>query len=196
MKKVFFSIKLDKYNLKLRSHLLKIIKKYKNPNKSSLLDIGCGNGRFAALLKNKIKSYYGIDPDKDYIKFAKNKIKSKNIKFSLGKAEKIPSKDKFDIILYSFSWHYIENYKEALKELKRVSKKDSLIIIFEPPFKPKGYKDSRLNKDSPNFDKKMFLRKLNILKMAKREMLKQKTFKILEHQSFGTEAWILKNKEK
>lgn len=152
MNNILFSTKLDKNNIILRNHLIKIMSKYKNLPQCNFLDIGCGNGRFAVLLSPFVKQYYGIDLDKEYISLAK-KIKIPNVKFKVGKAEKIPFDKKFDIIFYSFSWHFVKDHNIALEELIRISKKDSLIIILEPSLKPLNYRDPRLNINSKEFDK-------------------------------------------
>ena len=193
MKKTIFNTKLTKDNEALRDYIIREINKYCNMPKSKLLDIGCGNGRFGKLLHNYVKSYYGTDPDKKYIEIAKKDAKTiKNIKYKLGKAEKIPFKETFDIIIYSFSWHFIKNYHEALKELDRVSTKDGLIVILEPSLLPRGYKDQRLNADSKEFDKRLWNKKLKQLKNAKSVIENQKRFKILEFESKRINLWVLK----
>lgn len=194
MKKLLFSTNPTKNNLKLKSLILKSIVKYKDPANSTLLDIGCGNGRFAFLLHDSIKKYYGIDPNKEMINIAQ-KSNLKNTSFKEGSGEKIPFKEKFDIIFYSFSWHFITDHKKAMKELLKVSKQDSLILILEPAQKPKGYLDQRLNKSSPLFDEKLWQTKLDKLKKAQEAINNQSSLKILNHKSSKVNFWILSPKK-
>jgi len=188
MKTLLFPANLTKNNIRLRNFILKNIKKYKYLSESTLLDVGCGNGRFASLLSNSLKKYYGIDPDKKAIEIAKrNNIK--NALFKVGKGEKIPLNQKFDIVLYSFSWHFIKDFKKALNEMLKVSKPDSLIVVLEPSQKPKGYLDQRLNKASKSFDKQLWLSKLKKLKWAERE-LKDKRLNLLAHKISRVNLWL------
>ena len=68
MKKVLFSKELDGRNIQLRDYLLNKFSRYVDIGNCDLLEIGCGNGRFATLLGPKVKSYTGIEPDEDYLK--------------------------------------------------------------------------------------------------------------------------------
>lgn len=197
MQKPTFNTKLTPDNKALRDYLIREITKYKKLSKSALLDIGCGNGRFGQLLHKFVKSYYGTDPNKKYVQLAKRNAKTiKNINYKIGKAEKIPFKNKFDIILYSFSWHFIKNYPEALKELNRISTEEGIIIILEPALSPAGYKDQRLNANSAEFVQGLWDKKLKQLKTAKSFLEKQKKFKILEFKGGRVNLWILKKWKK
>jgi len=191
--KLFFSTKLDNGNKKLKEYLLSNLQKYTNLSKSVVLDVGCGNGRFANLMKTDIRKYYGVDPSEEYIKHAKGEFqKINNIKFKIGRAENIPYTKHFDIILYTFSWHYIQNYKKAIKELNRLSNKKTIVVILEPLQIPKGYLDPRLNKNSKQFDKTVWKNKLTKLKEAEKIIYKQKDFNILFNKRQGKNLWILK----
>ncbi len=99
---------------------LKIISKHlKVKEKDKLLDIGCGTGISTNYFKcNSI----GIDSCKELIEQGKNLI--------LGEAEILPFKDKeFDIILCITAIHNFNNYKKAIKEMKRVIKDKGKIAI-------------------------------------------------------------------
>lgn len=193
MKKLLFSTKLTPTNKRLRNYILREISHYKDPAKSRILDIGCGNGRFGILLNKYVKTYNGIDPDKGYIKRAKEEAKEiKNIKYQVGKGEDFPLKSKFDVVMYSFSWHFIEDHEKALEELDRVTNKDSLIVIFEPSEEPKEYVDSRLNKYSDKFDEQLWKNKLTKLRKAREFLEKQKKFKILDRPAGRINLWLLK----
>lgn len=192
MGKVFFSTDLTPDNIKLRDYLISQISEFMNMPESDLLDIGCGNGRFAVLLAEKIKSYTGIDPDKEYIEYANKNIKIKNAKFKVGRGEKIGLENKFDIVLYSFSWHYIQNYENAIEELEKVIKKNGIVVILEPPLKPRGYAIPKLNKSSPEFSLESWQKKLKNLKIAQEALKKQDKFKVVRFEEEGKRLWILK----
>ena len=91
---------------------LKVIKKYLKP-KGLILDIGAGTGIASKYFKNIIL----LDPSEDMLKQAKGeKI--------VAKAEKLPFPDKtFDAIISITALHHTD-IKKAIKEIKRVSKKN------------------------------------------------------------------------
>jgi len=121
-----------KYNKRYwRSVTKDFIKYYKLNNQSSILDIGCAKGYMLFdfkkhLPKLKIK---GIDISKYAIKNSKREIK----KFlKVGNAKKLKFKDNsFDLVIAINTIHNL-NKKEcgkAIKEISRVSKKNSYIVL-------------------------------------------------------------------
>jgi len=58
-------------NIKRRDFLLKKFSNYVDLAKCEILEVGCGNGRFAVLLLPYVSKYYGIDPDKERLELAK-----------------------------------------------------------------------------------------------------------------------------
>jgi ubiquinone/menaquinone biosynthesis C-methylase UbiE len=92
------------------------VKKYKTSKGNKLLDIACGTGSHAALLKNDY-SILGVDINPDMLNLAKKK--AKGVKFILGDMKTLDLKDKFDVILCMFtSMTYNLNYKELENTLK------------------------------------------------------------------------------
>ena len=195
MKKVIFSTELTPSNEGLRNHILSKLNKYKNTKECNLIDIGCGNGRFAVLLHDFVKSYSGIDPDKEYLLLAnreKKKRKLKNVTFKLGSAGNISFDKKFDIVLYTFSFHFIKEFNEAMKELSRITKDDSIILIVDPSENKNNWSDPRLNKNSPLYVKEMRNKKIIQLKRARKYLESQKQFKIIDFEKSITNFWTLK----
>ncbi len=94
-------------------------------------DIGCGNGVIIPeLLKRKIKKYYGLDISSKLIAIAKKKysseVKKGKVEFKVGSALKLPYKDNFFDVIFSFAtMHHlpsVENHLKFLTEIKRVLK--------------------------------------------------------------------------
>ena len=173
MKKVLFSKKLEGNNIELRDRLLNKFSKYVNIDTCDLLEIGCGNGRFAALLGPKINSYTGVEPDEEYLNIAKETT-SENVKakYYEGKAEDVPLTKKFDVILYAFSWHFIQDFDKAILEAKRLLKKQGIMVIYEPSNKTKKWASSRLTIGSKNFDERLYKKKLSDLERGRKAMSK------------------------
>lgn len=111
---------------KRRLHFFKIKKKEK------VLDLGCGDGLNVNLLyKSGVKNLSGVDISPELVKSAK-KLTPK-AKFYLASAEKLPFKtETFDVVLVDSVFHHFMRYEKALKEIKRVLKKDGRLCFIEP----------------------------------------------------------------
>ncbi len=170
---MLFSKKLDDQNIHLRDYLLNKFSKYIYLDTCDLLEVGCGNGRFATLLGPKIKSYTGIEPDDEYLKIAKETT-PKNVKaeYYKGTAEEVPLTRKFDVILYASSWHFIQDFDKAIREAKRLLKQKGIIVIYEPSKETKKWASSKLTKGSKDFDEKLYQRKLSDLQRGRKSISK------------------------
>jgi len=108
---------------------VKLIKKYiKIKPKELLLDVGCGTG---LTTQWKCKTY-GIDPA---IKLLK---RAKNANYLNSEAENLPFKDKqFDWVISITAIQNFHNIKKALKEIKRVGKKNFVLTFLKKSSKKK-----------------------------------------------------------
>lgn len=97
----------------------------------NLLDIGCGNGRFAQFLQNKQINYFGLDISKKLLKIAKKNVPQGN--FFQADMTSLPFPDHtFDQIVMIASFHHIPSIKlrqKTLQECYRVLKNKGLIFI-------------------------------------------------------------------
>jgi 2-polyprenyl-3-methyl-5-hydroxy-6-metoxy-1,4-benzoquinol methylase len=98
-----------------------------------VLDIACGEGYGTNLLSQKAKFINGVDISEESIKHAKEKYNTLNIDFQIGSASEIPCKTShFDVVV---SFETIEHHTEhelMFQEIKRVLKKDGILIISSP----------------------------------------------------------------
>ena len=97
-----------------------------------VLEIGCGNGTGTKLIKKYFspKKIEAIDLDPRMIRKAKKKIKDPTISFKVASATKLPYKNnQFDAVIEFGIIHHIPNWKDCLKELKRVTKPNGELII-------------------------------------------------------------------
>lgn len=105
----------------------KIIKDLRFEN---CLDVGSASGFMVSEIYKDFpdKKFFGIDVYDRAIKFAQKNYP--HIKFQVASAEKLPFKDEsFDLILCFETIEHIENPQKALKEIKRVIKKDGKVIL-------------------------------------------------------------------
>lgn len=89
------------------------------------LEAGCGNGLVTKYLAKKYGgSVTGIDIDPKQIELARKEAEGmQNIRYLEADTTSLPFKDrKFDIVLSFGVLHHIENWLDALKEIKRVLK--------------------------------------------------------------------------
>ena len=192
MNKILFETKLTGHNKYLRDFVMSKIKKYKTPTNCEALEIGIGNGRFGSLIGSKFRKYCGIDPDEEYVKIALKSRPKKDFLYKTGKAENIPFKKKFDILVYPFSWHFIKDFKLALSEASRVIKNDGIILILDPRVNSESWADSRLNRNSGEFNKKLYSKKMEQLKRGSKIIRRQKLFYVEEFETDRFNLWILK----
>ncbi|UCF08631.1 MAG: methyltransferase domain-containing protein [Thermoplasmata archaeon] len=99
--------------------------------RSKVLDIGCGTGRFTLMLA-KISSaeVYAIDPSDEMLSEAKKKDKKKMVVWRRGGAEKLPFPDEhFDCVYMTFVFHHVKNGRKAISEMRRVLKSKGKCVI-------------------------------------------------------------------
>ena len=98
-------------------------------NTASIIDIGCGDGTYTCILKEKFKNiqFTGIDPANDAIELAKEK--NLEINFLIGDLldESTLPKDKYELGIIRGVLHHLPNAYKGLENSKKLS--DTLIII-------------------------------------------------------------------
>lgn len=120
------------YNKKFWGPVVPTFVKYWNLNKnSSILDIGCGKGFMLFDLISEIPgmNIAGIDISEYAIQNAKTEVKNF---LQVGNATNLPFKDSsFDVVISINTIHNLEKAEcaLALKEISRVSKKNSYVTV-------------------------------------------------------------------
>ncbi len=120
-----------------RKLIYNIIKKNKC---KKILEAGCGTGRILLYLAQRDLECYGIDPSRNMLNRFKQKLKTTNIKINLqeGDIENIPhTENSFDCTFTVHVLMHLPDYKNAFKDMFRVTKKNGIVICDFP------------NKDSP-----------------------------------------------
>lgn len=97
---------------------------------SSVLDLGCGNGRLLEFLKRHgFKKYLGVDQSAVLLKLAKkNHPKSRFLEADMSEIE---LKDKFDGLFAIASFHHLPPHKQlaALKNWRKMLKKGGYLFM-------------------------------------------------------------------
>ena len=102
--------------------------------KRKLLEMGCGIGKTTHFLADKFNKLKitAIDYDKEQIETAKKNKKSENVKFLQGDATSLKFEDNsFDYAIETNVFHHIKNYQDAIKETRRVLKKNGYFYLMD-----------------------------------------------------------------
>ena len=127
--------------------------------KCNVLEIGCGLGNKSRFFCNFFKSYIATDRNKNKIN---ESIKLthplyENLTFIVDDIIETKITNKFNIIIAINVIHYMEQQINIVFDnMIKMLKKNSIIIISEPPIKPENWLDDRLNKKSDKFDKSIW----------------------------------------
>lgn len=101
----------------------------------TVLDIACGTGEFERLVlsENPAQQIVGVDISEKMLAIAHQKLKCyPNISFQTATASALPFDNfSFDVIVSANSFHYFDDPKVALTEIKRVLKPDGKVVILD-----------------------------------------------------------------
>lgn len=96
-----------------------------------LLDAGCGKGYTGQSVSKYCQSYYGFDISSAAIEIAKERLPYGH--FQTGSLRELPYESNyFDCVICSEVLEHIPEYKAAIKELARVTKKGRHVLITLP----------------------------------------------------------------
>jgi ubiquinone/menaquinone biosynthesis C-methylase UbiE len=99
----------------------------------TVLDIACGEGYGSNLLAENAEVVIGVDIDQLTIDAARSKYTKQNLKFQSGSVTEIPLPNNFFDVAISFETiEHTDQHGEMLREIKRVLKKDGILIISTP----------------------------------------------------------------
>ena len=104
-------------------------------NNKIILDAACGVGYGSKILSKTAKEVYSIDIDVEAIDFAKENYQAKNINFVQSSVTQLPFENEYFEVIVSFETieHLNqENQEVFLSEIKRVLKKDGVLIMSTP----------------------------------------------------------------
>jgi len=125
---------------------LALVKKLNISSRNKVLDVGCGTGRLALKLADKVDHVIGIDPSPQRVEIARRKLTKlnpKNVTFELGSSDDIGryGEDVFDVVYMNAVFHWINDKEEALNNIYRALKPGGKLGIYtrdkDNPFKVK-----------------------------------------------------------
>lgn len=97
----------------------------------TILDLGCGTGRFCGGLADRFKAQViGLDPSEDMLAKARNNNSNPRVQFHAGAAESIPFQDQSICLIYmSMVYHHIKDIVQAGAEFYRVLRRGGYVCI-------------------------------------------------------------------
>jgi len=98
-----------------------------NVKGKKILDFGCGTGIYAKLLTKKGAIVKGFDISEEMIKIAKQENPKLDIR--MGTGNKIPFKEKFDIVISCLVVDYFKDWNKPFREVSRVLNKGGIFIF-------------------------------------------------------------------
>lgn len=126
----FDTQRTKKYFYQLVEYLKKEI-----PPKSEVLEIGSGTGGYCILLEKHGCKCKGVDYSEKMVEVAeKNKkvSKSKSLFKVADVEEKIPFREKFDVVISMDSWEFFPHPEKVIENVRGVLKEGGRFLIFTP----------------------------------------------------------------
>ncbi|TXN73289.1 class I SAM-dependent methyltransferase, partial [Methylobacterium sp. WL8] len=99
----------------------------------SVLDVACGEGYGAAFLAESAIDVHAVDVSFEAIEWASKSYSRSNLRFCVSDISNLPFKDeKFDVVTCFETIEHILDHESAFSEIKRVLKKNGLLLISTP----------------------------------------------------------------
>jgi ubiquinone/menaquinone biosynthesis C-methylase UbiE len=97
----------------------------------TILDLGCGTGRFTEALRARFDAeVIGIDPSEKMLAQARSKQRDDRIRYQHGRAESIPLPDNsVDLIFMSMIFHHLKDSALAARECRRVLRDGGKVFV-------------------------------------------------------------------
>lgn len=112
-----------------RQLIMKTISKLPSPGR--ILDIGCGIGELSHLmsLQYPTSEIIGIDPSEKMINRAKESFSGNDIKYICGQTNCLPKDEKFDLIVSTHAFPYIQEKRKFLSDTKKMLMPNGRLLL-------------------------------------------------------------------
>ena len=109
----------------------KMIASFLPQSPTTVLDLGCGTGRFTALIADRSPTLViGVDLSLGMLRRAASDVKREHVYFSAASAESLPLPDKScDLVWMSQVIHHVVDRQACARELHRVVKPEGAVLV-------------------------------------------------------------------
>lgn len=149
-------VEKDHWWWRVRRLLVKqLLKEYfkKTGAEVKILDLGCGIGQTSKMLEG-YGEVYSLDASAEAVRYCRE-IGLKNV--LSGDAENLPfADDAFDLVVALDVLEHVQNDAAAVKEIRRVLKKNGLFVCFVPALRALWSEQDEILKHFRRYDKKSF----------------------------------------
>lgn len=126
-----------------------------------VLDIASGEGYGSYLLSEKASEVIGVDIDVQSVANAQQKYLKNNLRFFVGRADEIPvDTNSIDVVVSFETLEHHDKHHEMLSEIKRVLKKDGLLIMSSPD---KEFYSDKIGQNNIYHIKELYFKEFKIL---------------------------------
>jgi ubiquinone/menaquinone biosynthesis C-methylase UbiE len=128
------------YTLEKRNFLIEIYKKFFkfhkiNTKKMNIIEMGAGHGIMTLIFINLFNKILAVDPEENLIKLLNKKIIDDNLSSKINTqiigCEKFTNKKKFDMVIFTYSFMWIEDKQKCLLNISKVIKKNGYLLVIE-----------------------------------------------------------------
>lgn len=150
----FSGLKVDFFVRAKAEHIIQTAQRHFDETETvSVLDIGCGVGKYHQLLTPNFKSISGIDVSEDSIKIAKTN--NPNVSYEIYQGQTLPYADNTFELTYTICvMHHVPptQWNNFAKEMMRITKPGGMALVFEHnplnPLTRKAVNDCPYDKDA------------------------------------------------
>jgi len=99
---------------------------------TTILDLGCGEGRFSAALATKFRAeVYGVDPSEKMLALACERDRAiEHVTYIRGCGERIPLEDQsVSMVFLSMVYHHLDNVIQTVSEIERVLEPQGYVVV-------------------------------------------------------------------
>lgn len=149
-----------------------------------VLEIGIGNVIKSIYIEQLFgfMSYDGLEPYNKLYELARKNCQEEkcNVNIINSDFEQYNTTKKYDVIMMFNVFHFFEEYNHMLDKMLSMLKKGGIIFIDHPKAIPVGWGDSRLNEDSPDFNRVIWDKNKKRLDNIKKYLIGVKNVEYIE----------------
>ena len=97
--------------------------------------MGAGHGRMTLVFTNFFKKILAIDPEESLINLLNKKIKEDNLSSKINTqiigCENFTNKNKFDMVIFTYSFMWIKDKQKCLLNTSKLIKKNGYLLVIE-----------------------------------------------------------------